>query len=92
MAIRRGVYPGSFDPAHFGHIDIVTRAARVFEEVYVAVYDRPAKKLLFNVHERVAMLEKSLHALSNVKVASYSGLLCEKDWRVCDHSRLAGFF
>ncbi|MBE7513243.1 MAG: pantetheine-phosphate adenylyltransferase [Anaerolineales bacterium] len=72
--MRRGVYPGSFDPAHFGHIDIVTRAARVFEEVYVAVYDRPAKKLLFNVHERVAMLEKSLHALSNVKVASYSGL------------------
>ncbi len=46
MTVRRAVYPGTFDPAHYGHIDIATRAARAFDEVIVAVYDRPAKKLL----------------------------------------------
>ncbi|MBE2196448.1 MAG: pantetheine-phosphate adenylyltransferase [Anaerolinea sp.] len=74
MPFRRAVYPGSFDPAHYGHIDIVTRAARAFDEVYVAVYDRPAKKLLFDFKERVLMLEMALKDLPNVKVASYGGL------------------
>ncbi len=74
MTVRRAVYPGSFDPAHYGHIDIATRAARVFDEVYVAVYDRPAKKVLFDVHERVAMLEHALRGFPNIKVASFNGL------------------
>jgi pantetheine-phosphate adenylyltransferase len=74
MTIRRAVYPGTFDPAHYGHIDIATRAARVFDEVFVAVYDRSVKKLLFDVHERVAMLEFALKGLPNIKVASFNGL------------------
>jgi pantetheine-phosphate adenylyltransferase len=74
MPIRRAVYPGTFDPAHFGHIDIVKRAARVFDEVIVAVYDRPAKKLLFTVDERVAMLQNALDGITNVRVAKYGGL------------------
>jgi len=74
MTVRRAVYPGTFDPAHYGHIDIATRAARAFDEVIVAVYDRPAKKLLFTVEERVKMVRDSLKEVTNVRVAEYSGL------------------
>jgi len=74
MTARRAVYPGTFDPAHYGHIDIATRAARVFDEVIVAVYDRPAKKLLFTLEERVAMVRDSLKDITNVRVAEYTGL------------------
>ena len=48
----RALYPGSFDPIHNGHIDIALRAARIFDEVIVGVYDMPKKKLLFDVDER----------------------------------------
>ncbi|HLY29080.1 MAG TPA: pantetheine-phosphate adenylyltransferase [Aggregatilineales bacterium] len=71
---RRAVYPGSFDPAHYGHIDIATRAARVFDEVIVAVYARPAKHLVFTAEERVAMVKSSLQGVTNVRVAEYRGL------------------
>ncbi|MEP7285351.1 MAG: pantetheine-phosphate adenylyltransferase [Chloroflexota bacterium] len=74
MTIRRAVYPGTFDPAHNGHIDIATRAARAFDEVIVAVYERPNKKLLFNADERVEMVARALKGVSNIKVAKYSGL------------------
>ncbi|MCE7947451.1 MAG: pantetheine-phosphate adenylyltransferase [Chloroflexi bacterium CFX4] len=76
MSIRRAVYPGSFDPAHYGHIDIVTRAARVFDEVIVAVYANPAKakSVLFSVDERVGMLRDVLGHMPTVKVAPYYGL------------------
>jgi pantetheine-phosphate adenylyltransferase len=75
MSVRRAVYPGSFDPAHYGHIDIASRAARVFDEVFVAVYANPAKKsVLFSVEERVAMLRDVLAHMPNVKVAPYYGL------------------
>src|SRR5215217_7966357 len=77
MPIRRAVYPGSFDPAHNGHIDIATRAARAFDEVYVAVYDRPNKKLLFNSDERVAMIHNALKQVTNIKVAKFGGLLVD---------------
>ena len=74
MPVRRAVYPGTFDPAHYGHLDIATRAARAFDEVIVAVYDRPLKKLLFSVEERVNMLTNALGGITNVRVAKYSGL------------------
>jgi pantetheine-phosphate adenylyltransferase len=74
MTIRRVVYPGTFDPAHFGHIDIALRAARTFDEVIVAVYAFPAKKLLFTLDERVAMLEHVFQGVTNVRVDRYSGL------------------
>ncbi len=72
--IRRAVYPGSFDPAHYGHIDIATRASRVFDEVIVAVYSRPAKHLVFSTEERVTLIKNALKSVTNVRVAEYSGL------------------
>jgi pantetheine-phosphate adenylyltransferase len=75
MPVRRVVYPGTFDPAHYGHIDIITRAARVFDEVIVAVSHRPAQKnVLFTVQERETMLQNALKDLKNVTVASFEGL------------------
>lgn len=82
MPIRLAVYPGSFDPAHFGHIDIAKRAARVFEDVIVAVYDKPAKQVLFDVDERVAMIKHALQDVTNVRVAAYSGLTVDYVQRV----------
>ncbi len=71
------IYPASFDPIHYGHIDIATRAARVFERVIVAVYDRPMKNLLFNIDERLDLVEQALGDLPNVEIARYSGLTVE---------------
>lgn len=68
------VYPGTFDPVHYGHIDIATRAARIFDKLIVAVYDRPLKNLLFSPQERVTMMSEALKNLPNVKVMGYSGL------------------
>ncbi len=70
----RAVYPGTFDPIHNGHIDIATRASYIFDELVVAVYDTPPKKLLFSTVERVDMAEQALSHLDNVQVISYVGL------------------
>ena len=72
--IHTALYPGTFDPVHFGHIDIATRAANIFKNLVVAVYDRPAKNLLFSVEERVALARRALEGLPNVRVAPYGGL------------------
>jgi pantetheine-phosphate adenylyltransferase len=69
----RAVYPGSFDPIHNGHIDIATRAARIFDIVIVGVYDLPKKKLLFDVDERLAMAKQALYPIHNIEVAKFSG-------------------
>jgi pantetheine-phosphate adenylyltransferase len=68
------IYPGAFDPIHFGHIDIATRAASIFDELIVAVYDKPAKSLLFTVDERVQLAQQALTDLPNVRTTSYSEL------------------
>lgn len=73
--MRIAVYPGSFDPVHDGHIDVATRAAKIFDKVIVAAYDLPKKRLLFNIDERVALIEQALAHIPNVSVAKYSGLL-----------------
>jgi len=70
----RAVFPGTFDPVHYGHIDIAKRAARLFDEVVVAVYDQPLKRLLFSPQERIKLVEKSLNSTENLKVSGYSGL------------------
>ena len=72
--MRRALYPASFDPVHYGHIDIAQRASRLFDELIVAVYDRPNKRLLFTADERLALVEKSLKHIPNIRVAIYSGL------------------
>jgi pantetheine-phosphate adenylyltransferase len=72
----RAVYPGSFNPIHKGHMDIIRRAARFFDELIVAVYDKPNKTDVFSVEDRLALIQHELneYALTNVKVASFSGL------------------
>lgn len=77
MPRRKVVYPASLDPIHYGHIDVAARAARLFDELILAVYDMPKKKLLFTVEERVALAKEAMKDYSNIKVASYSGLTVE---------------
>ena len=71
------IYPGTFDPIHFGHIDIAIRAASIFDELVVAVYDKPAKPLLLTAKERVELAQQALANLPNVHVAAYSSLTVE---------------
>jgi pantetheine-phosphate adenylyltransferase len=73
----RALYPGTFDPIHNGHIDIATRASGIFDEVVLAVYDTPPKKLLFETDERVEMARQALEHLGNIKVVSFQGLTVE---------------
>lgn len=73
----RALYPGTFDPVHFGHLDLMKRAAVIFEELIVGVYDHktPTKSLLFPVAERVDMIEKALgEAAQNITVKPFTGL------------------
>ncbi|MFC1959342.1 pantetheine-phosphate adenylyltransferase [Chloroflexota bacterium] len=72
--MRNALYPASFDPIHYGHIDIAMRAARLFDELVVGVYDRPNKKLLFTAEERLQFVEESLQHIPNIRFAIYSGL------------------
>ncbi len=71
---RRAVYPGSFDPVTYGHIDIMTRAAKAVDELIVGVLVNRAKIALFSVEERVKMLQIITKDLPNVRVESFSGL------------------
>ena len=68
------VYPGSFDPVTNGHLDIAHRAAALFDQLIIGVYDVPQKHLLFSTQERVGLVKKAVADLPNVRVESYSGL------------------
>jgi pantetheine-phosphate adenylyltransferase len=70
----RAVFPGTFDPIHFGHIDIANRAARLFDEMVVAVYDKPLKSLLFPPDVRIDLVHRSFEDNPKIKVVGYSGL------------------
>ena len=69
--------PGTFDPVTNGHLDIVERAARLFDRVVVAVVENPSKEPMFSLEERRQMLKESLSHLENVEVDSFSGLLVD---------------
>jgi pantetheine-phosphate adenylyltransferase len=71
------IYPGSFDPVTFGHIDIIRRGSRLFDKIIVAVVVNPGKQTLFTREERLDMLRNSLDSLPNVEFESFDGLLAE---------------
>ena len=77
MRTQTVVYPGTFDPITNGHIDLVERAARLFDQVVVAIAESQKKQPLFDLEERVALSQQSLQHLDNVKVAGFSGLLTD---------------
>ena len=68
------VFPGTFDPIHYGHVDIALRASKLFDEVVVAVYDKPLKSLLFSAKERIELAREVLAGESRISVVGYSGL------------------
>jgi pantetheine-phosphate adenylyltransferase len=73
--VKRAVCPGSFDPVTNGHLDIVSRASNLFDEVIVAVGVNKSKNRLFSAEERIAMLEQACAPFGNVRVDSFTGLL-----------------
>lgn len=75
--MKRAIYSGSFDPMTNGHLDIIRRAAEVFDELIVSVLNNKSKTPLFSVSERVKILEEATKDMSNVKIDSFSGLLID---------------
>ncbi|NIM92467.1 MAG: pantetheine-phosphate adenylyltransferase [Anaerolineales bacterium] len=70
----RAVFPGTFDPIHYGHIDIARRAVRLFDELVVAVYDKPLKSLLFSPQERLDLAKEAFAEDERIRVELFSGL------------------
>lgn len=70
----RALFPGTFDPIHFGHMDIARRAARLFDEVVIGVYDRPLKNLMFSPEERLALVHEAFKNEPKIKIVGYNGL------------------
>jgi pantetheine-phosphate adenylyltransferase len=73
----RAVYPGTFDPVTYGHIDLIQRSSTLFDSVVVALLKNTDKKPLFSVEERIAMLEEAVRGLRNVTVTTFGGLLVD---------------
>jgi len=71
------VYPGSFDPATYGHIDIIERASRLVDRLVVAVLNNTAKQPIFSVDERLEMLQETCNGIKNIEFAAFSGLLID---------------
>jgi pantetheine-phosphate adenylyltransferase len=73
----RAVVPGTFDPIHRGHKDIILRATHLFDEVIVAVYDRPLKSLLFSPEERIKLVQQTFPENAQITVMGFCGLTVE---------------
>lgn len=88
--MRAAIYPGSFDPVTYGHLDIIKRASSIFDELTVSVLNNNTKTPLFSVEERVKMLEEATKDLPNVTVDSFSGLLIDYADRKGIHVAIRG--
>ncbi|MDR2044544.1 MAG: pantetheine-phosphate adenylyltransferase [Clostridium sp.] len=75
--MKRAVYPGSFDPVTLGHMDVIKRAAQIFDTLIIGVLNNKEKTPLFSVEERVTILKEATKDIPNVKVDSFSGLLID---------------
>ena len=71
------IYPGRFDPVTAGHLDIIRRAAQLFEKVVIAVFEAPERQTTFSTEERVAMFREAAAGISNIEVKSFSGLVVD---------------
>ena len=74
---KLAIYPGSFDPVTNGHIDIIVRGLKIFDDIVVCILNNPAKKVLFDIEERMDMLNQSLNGIKNIEVTTYDGLLVD---------------
>jgi pantetheine-phosphate adenylyltransferase len=74
---RSAIYPGSFDPITYGHIDLIKRASCVFDEVIVAVAENTQKNTLFSIQERVEMVKETAGGIDNVRIESFKGLVID---------------
>jgi pantetheine-phosphate adenylyltransferase len=71
---KRAVYPGMFDPVHNGHVDLIERSLRIYDEVIVAVVGNPSKSQLFTVAERMEMIDEATAGLQNLRIVAFDGL------------------
>ena len=77
MRKKIAIYPGTFDPITNGHLSIVKRALKIFDELIIAILNNPQKNPLFSIDERIHMIKKTLTGLSNVEVDTFDGLLVD---------------
>ncbi|MBO6260734.1 MAG: pantetheine-phosphate adenylyltransferase [Lachnospiraceae bacterium] len=75
--MKQAIYPGSFDPMTYGHLDVIKRASRMFDKLTVSVLNNDAKSPLFSVDERVKILKEATKDIKNVEIDSFSGLLVD---------------
>src|SRR6202048_5152605 len=75
--MRRAIYPGSFDPVTNGHLDVVERARKLFDEVIVSVAHNDEKEPLFSLQERLDLLQQTVGRIDNIRIAQFEGLLIE---------------
>jgi pantetheine-phosphate adenylyltransferase len=73
--MRKVIYPGTFDPITYGHLDIITRASKLFDKIIIGVAEDTGKSPLFTLEERVELIKTEIENLQNVEVKSFSGLL-----------------
>ncbi len=75
--MRKAIYPGTFDPVTYGHLDLIKRGSKIFDELIVAVSHNPLKKPLFTIKERTNMISKYVKEIPNVKVDCFEGMLVD---------------
>jgi len=88
--MKIGVYPGTFDPITNGHIDIIRRSLQIFDKVIVAVAPNPKKKPIFDIHERVEMIQEATRDIPNVQIEIFEGLLADYMKRKGAHAIIRG--